>query len=149
MIHSHKTTLLHIAFFVVTLHAIFLASQDVVLERTEPGDGSVPCPGQKVEYNCQILVGSAGLSWNIPNTEMDLRFTAASANGTVRTSEDGNFIATLNSRTGQDPDFMFDSTLMIQQVMNFSTNLTCSAGMGSSISSTTMVVVSGKFCTCL
>ena len=105
----------------------------------------MPCPGQKVEYNCQILVISGELSWDIPNTAMDLRFTGGSPNGTVRSSADGNFVAILNSRTGQDPDFMFDSTLMIQQVTNFSTNVTCSAGTGSSISNTTMVVVSGKF----
>ena len=118
------------------------ASQDIVLERTQPVDG-VPCAGQTVIYNCRV-VGSGEQRWSLPNGEsQDLRFTAASSNGTVRPSVDGNFIATLTSRTGIDPDFIFDSTLMIKEAMNYSMTLTCTASGG--VSDTTMIVVSGEF----
>ena len=76
---------------------------------------------------------------------MNLRFGGGSANGTERTSVDGNFIATLTSRTGQDPNFMFDSTIEIREVMNYSMNLTCNAAIGGGVvTRTTMIVVSGK-----
>ena len=95
-------------------------------------------------YNCQILVGSVGLTWYLPNGDSDvLRFTGGSQNGAVRTSADGNFIATLTSRSGQDPDFMFDSTLMIREVMNYSMNLTCTTAFGG-VTRTTTIVVSGR-----
>ena len=123
-----------------SLHA---ASQDIVLERTQPVDG-VPCVGQTVIYNCRVLIGSGEQRWSLPNGEsQDLRFTGASSNGTVRPSQDGNFIATLTSRTGMDPDFIFYSTLMIKEAMNYSMNLTCTARGG--VSGTTMIVVSGEF----
>ena len=76
---------------------------------------------------------------------MDLIFTGGSPNGTVRTSEDGNIMATLTSRTGQDPNFMFDTTLMIREAMNYSMNLTCTAAIGGDdVTRTTKIVVSGK-----
>ena len=122
--------------------SLHTASQDAVLERTQPVDG-VPCAGQTVIYNCRV-VGSGEQRWSLPNGEsQDLRFTAGSPNGTVRPSVDGNFIATLTSRTGMDPDFIFDSTLMIKEAMNYSMNLTCTASGG--VSDTTMIVVSGEF----
>ena len=84
------------------------------------------------------------LEWSLPNGETQrLRYTGASQNGTERTSTNGNFIATLTSITGQDPNFMFDSTLMIREAMNYSMSLTCIPGSG--VSETTMIVVSGKF----
>ena len=97
-------------------------------------------------YNCQVLVGSDSLAWSLPNGEtQDLRFNVGSPNGAVRTSEDGNFIATLTSRTGQDLNVMFNSTLMIREVMNYSMNLTCTAAIGGgAVTRTTMIVVSGK-----
>ena len=113
------------------------------LERTQPVDG-VPCAGQTVIYNCRVLIGSGEQRWSLPNGEsQDLIFTGGSANGTVRLSMDGNIIATLTSRTGIDPDFIFDSTLMIKEAMNYSMNLTCTAtGV---FSDSTMIVVSGEF----
>ena len=131
-------------FFIII---ICTASQDnIVLERTEPDDDSIPCPGQTVVYNCQVLVGSDSLAWSLPNGQtMDLRFNVGSPNGTERTSEDGNFIATLTSRTGQDLNVMFDSTLMIREAMNYSMNLTCTAAIGGGVvTRNTMIVVSGK-----
>ena len=93
-----------------------------------------------------MLVGSDSLAWSLPNGEtMDLRFNVGSPNGTERTSEDGNFIATLTSRTGQDLNVMFDSTLMIREVMNYSMNLSCTAAIGGgAVTRTTRIVVSGK-----
>ena len=93
-----------------------------------------------------MLVGSDSLAWSLPNGEtMDLRFGGGSPNGAVRNSTDGNFMATLTSRSGQDPNFMFDSTLMIREVMNYSMNLSCTAAIGGDdVTRTTMIVVSGK-----
>ena len=84
------------------------------------------------------------LEWSLPNGETGtLRFTGGSPNGAVRISTDGNIMATLTSITGQETNFMFDSTLMIREAMNYSMNLTCIPGNG--VSETTMIVVSGKF----
>ena len=95
-------------------------------------------------YNCRTLVGTGTLMWNLPNGETDgLIFTGGTPIGTNRTSEDGNFIATLISRTGVDINVMFVSILMIREAMNYTMNLTCIPGSGDP--GTTMIVVSGKF----
>ena len=43
------------------------AGQDIALVRTIPDVQQLPCPQQRVEFQCQIMVPSTGLTWTLPD----------------------------------------------------------------------------------
>ena len=65
------------------------AAQGIVLERIEPDPGQLPCPNQRVLYQCQMMVPSSGLTWTLPNVDGTLRFSIRSNEGDVRPTPDG------------------------------------------------------------
>ena len=122
-------------------------SQDVVLERTEP-DPAVqehPCPGQRVQYECRVLIPSFGLLWTLPNDET-LALTAASDIGVPVNSADNNYIAILTGRIS-DPDsasHFYNSSLLILETVNGST-LTCSGAIaGDPVEESATITLSGR-----
>ena len=122
-----------------------LVSEDVVLVRTEPSDQS-PCPDQTVEYECQIMTPTDNLQWTLP-TEETLSYNAAADTGSVETSTDGTYRATLTSIVG-DPNsnrFFFTSTLTITETTNGSV-LRCSGAVGGdSVEEDATIILSGKY----
>ena len=129
------------------------AAQDIVLERIEPDPGQLPCPNQRVMYQCQIMVSSSGLVWTLPNGDGTLMFSILSNEGAVRPTPpvDGVYIATLTSKTedgvpGTDL-FFFTSTLLIMETVN-ETSLTCSGGTGANpVEGSTDIILSGGYST--
>ena len=125
------------------------AAQDIVLERIEPDPGQLPCPNQRVMYQCHILVPSSVLTWTLPNGDGTLEFDILSNEGALRPSPpgDGVYTATLTSKTEDDDPgthrFFFTSTLLILETVNI-TNLTCSGGtIGSQVEETIYILLSG------
>ena len=100
-----------------------------ILERIEPDPAiqHTPCAGQRVLYECHILVPSTALIWTVPASEM-LIFSRERMNGDTRNSSDGNYIATLTDVMADGADTsLFMSTLLILETTNHSM-LTCSGG---------------------
>lgn len=106
---------------------ILSAAQDVTLVRTEPHLQQLPCPKQRIEFQCQILVPSSALTWTLP-TGVIVEFGVRRNVGDVRNSSDNVYIATLTAkREDNDPNtdrFFFASTLLVLEPVNGS-NLTC------------------------
>ena len=106
---------------------ILSAAQDITLLRTEPDPQQLPCPHQRIEFQCQTLVPSSALTWTLP-TGVELEFGVLKNVGDVRNSTDGVYSATLTEkREDDDPNterFFFTSTLKILEPVNGS-NLTC------------------------
>ena len=113
-------------------HAVFTsfilsAAQDVNLVRTEPDPQQLPCPHQRIEFQCQTLVPSSALTWTLP-TGVELEFGVLRNVGDVRNSSDNVYSATLTEKIEDDDTntdrFFFTSTLLLLQPVNRST-LTC------------------------
>ena len=129
------------------------AAQDIVLERIEPDHGQVPCPNQRLIYQCQILVPSSGLIWTLPNGDGTLQFDILSNEGDVRPSfpGDGVYTAILTNMTEDDDPgtnrFFFTSTLLILETVN-GTSLTCSGGtLANPVENSTDINLSGGYST--
>ena len=127
------------------------ATQDIVLERIEPDPGQLPCPSQRVLYQCQVLVQSSTLTWTLPNGDGTLEFDILSNEGDVRPTPpgDGVYTATLTNKTeDDDPDtnrFFFASTLLILETVN-DTSLTCSGGtVANPVENNTDIILSGGY----
>jgi hypothetical protein len=121
-----------LVFVVQHYHEVNAAAQEVVLVRTQPDPGQLPCPQQTVELLCQILTPSLGLTWTLPSGE-ELEFGPLRDIGDVRNSSDGMYSANLTGRMeDEDPDtdrFLFNSTLLALGTVNGSI-FTCSGGTG-------------------
>ena len=104
---------------------ILSAAQDITLVRTEPDPQQLPCPQQRMEFQCQILVPSSALTWTLPSGVI-MEFGVRRNVGDVRNSS--VYSATLTEKTeDDDPNtdrFFFTSTLLVLQPVNGS-NLTC------------------------
>ena len=125
------------------------AAQDIVLERIEPDHGQLPCPNQRVMYQCRVMVPSSGLTWTLPNDDGTLQFSIISNEGDVRPTPLGYelYIATLTSKTEDgDPGsdlFFFTSTLLILETVN-DTTVTCSGGTGANpVENSPDIILSG------
>ena len=117
--------------------------------RTGPDIQQLPCPGQSIEFQCQITTPTVGLTWTLPDGDT-LKFTGeTNVSAVVNSSNNNNsYSATLTSKTG-DPDsssrFFFTSTLLVVDPANGS-NLTCSGSTGTlTVENTTTVTISGKW----
>ena len=126
------------------------AAQDIVLERIEPDPGQLPCPNQRVMYQCQLLVPSSTLTWTLPNDDGTLEFSILSNVGDVRPIPpgDGVYTATLTNKTEDgDPGtdrFFFASTLLILETVNGT--LTCLGGTGANpVENSTDIILSGGY----
>ena len=119
------------------------AGQDIALVRTKPDVQQLPCPQQRVEFQCQIMVPSTGLTWTLPDGAT-LEFDGASAVGVVINSSDNAYSAALTGKTedGNIDSFFFNSTLLVLEPVNGS-NLTC--GADAVENATTTVVISGQW----
>jgi hypothetical protein len=135
--------------FVVTgfcLIIVSAAAQDVSVVRIEPDPlQQLPCPQQKIEFRCQILVPSFAMEWTLPTNET-LEFGHAENIGAVYVSSDDAYSATLTNRT-EDPNsanrFFFTSTLLVMEPVNGS-NLTCVAVSGGvPVKESTSIILSG------
>ena len=127
------------------------AVQDIVLERIEPDPGQLPCPNQRVMYQCRVLVPSSGLTWTLPNGDGTLEFSILSNVDDVRPTPpgDGVYTATLTSKTEDgDPGtdrFFFTSTLLILETVN-GTSLTCAGGtVVNPVENSTDIILSGGY----
>ena len=133
-------------------HDECVAAQDIVLERIEPDHGQLPCPNQRVMYQCRVMIPSLGLSWTLPNGDGTLQFSGLSNEGDVRPTPpgDGVYTATLTNMTedgvpGSDL-FFFTSTLLITETVN-GTSLICSGGtVANPVEDSTDIILSGEFC---
>ena len=128
---------------------IIIAAQNISLMRTEPDDlQQLPCPHQRQEFQCQILVTSFALQWTVPTGGSPLEFGAGSDIGDMENSTNNVYSATLTNRT-VDPNsssrFFFTSTLLVVQPVNRST-LTCVGLSGADpVENSTTIILSGKF----
>ena len=125
---------------------IYLLLFSVALVRTEPDPHKLPCPQERIEFQCQIQVFSYILAWTLPNGDL-LEFAGSSNIGDSVNSSDNIFTATLTNKK-DDPSnrlrFIFTSTLAIFQPTNGS-NLTCIGGSaGDPVDQTTTIILSGK-----
>ena len=95
-----------------------------MLQRTEPDPSSqqFPCPGQRVEYECRILISTISLTWILPSGETLREFTGVSSVGAVRNSSDEQYSATLTGKMeDDDPNsdyFFFNTTLLMLNPTN-------------------------------
>ena len=108
----------------------------------------LPCPQQKIEFRCQILVPSFVMQWTLPTGET-VEFGQAENIGAVYVSSDDAYSATLTDRT-EDPNnnnrFFFTSTLLVMEPVNGS-NLTCVAVSGAvPVKESTSIILSGRNC---
>ena len=125
------------------------AAQDIVLERIEPDHGQLPCPNQRVMYQCRVMIPSSRLTWTLPNNDGTQQFSILSNVDDVRPTPpgDGVYTATLINKTedgvpGSDL-FFFTSTLLILETVN-GTSLTCSGGTGANpVEGSTDIILSG------
>ena len=94
---------------------------------------SISRPGQRVEYECHILTPTAIFSWILPSGETLPDFTGGTSVGTVRSSSDDQYSATLTGKMEDDDpnsdNFFFNSTLAVPYTMNGS-NITCFGTVG-------------------
>ena len=116
------------------------AGQDINLVRTEPDPQQLPCPQQKIKFQCQITVPSISMAWSLPTGD-DLNFTGSANAGEVHNSSDNVYSATLTNKTDYDSRFLFTSTLLILEPANGS-NITCSGGTGAD--AVAAVIISGE-----
>ena len=121
-------------------------AQEVVLERTEPDPQQLPCPQQRLQYHCQIMVPSFGLIWTLP-TGVQLEFSIARVVGDVRNSSDDLYSATLTNKTEDDDTtsdrFFFSSSLLVLEPIN--STLTCTGGTGANpVENSTTITLSGE-----
>ena len=108
--------------------------------RTEPDPQQLPCPQQRIEFQCQVLTPSTTLTWTLP-TGVELEFGVLRNVGDVHNTSDNVYSATLTEKTeDDDPNtdrFFFTSTLLVLLAVNGS-NLTCKGedimGLGTTIS---------------
>ena len=115
--------------------------------RTEPDPQQLPCPHQRIEFQCQIMVPSISLTWSLPNGD-ELRFSFLRNVGDVRNSSDNVYSATLTGKTeDDDPNTdlsFFTSTLLILEPVNGST-LTCTGSSGTDlVYNSAVIIISGK-----
>ena len=115
--------------------------------RTEPDPQQLPCPHQRMEFQCQTLIPSSALTWTL-STGYTLVFLITRNVGDVRNSSDNVYSATLTAKTDDnDPNtdrFFFTSTLLILEPVNGST-LACTGGSGADpVDNTTTIIISGK-----
>ena len=105
----------------------------------------LPCPHQRIEFQCQTLVPSSALTWTLP-TGVELEFGALRNVGDVRNSSDNVYSTTLTEKTeDDDPNtdrFFFTSILLVLQPVNGS-NLTCEGDDIMNLD-TTIIFFSGK-----
>ena len=118
----------------------------VALVRTKPDPHKLPCPQERIEFQCKIQVFSYVLAWTLPNGDL-LEFAGSPNVGDTVNSSDNIFTATLTHKK-DDPSnrlqFIFTSTLAIFQPINGS-NLTCIGGSaGDPVEQTTTIILSGK-----
>ena len=96
--------------------------------RTEPEQ--LPCPQQRIEFQCETIVASTTLIWTLPTGDA-IEFGVLRTVGDVRNSSDNFYYATLTEKMeDEDPDtdrFFFTSTLLVLEHVNGS-NLTCTGG---------------------
>ena len=129
---------------------IFTAAEDIVIRRTEPDPNSqeLPCPHQRVQYECTTLRPVASLTWILPSGDVLNDFTGGSSSGAVRNTLNGQFIATLTSKVeDQDPEtdnFFFNATLLILNSTNGSTFECIANTRGRVIEETVTVTWSGE-----
>ena len=120
------------------------AGQGITLVRTEPDPQQLPCPQQRIEFLCQILVPSSVLTWTLPTGDQ-LQFSILRNIGDVRNSSDNVYSATLTGKTeDDDPNtdrFFFTSTLLILEPVNGST-LTCTGVNVADLVDT--IIINGK-----
>ncbi|CAI8015509.1 hypothetical protein GBAR_LOCUS9598 [Geodia barretti] len=132
---------------IVSVDAVAAATQDVSVVRIEPDPlQQLPCPQQKIEFRCQILVPSFVMQWTLPTGET-VEFGQAENIGAVYVSSDNTYSATLTDRTG-DPNsnnrFFFTSTLLVLVPVNGS-NLTCVGLSGAvAVKESTSIIISGN-----
>ena len=95
--------------------------------RTEPDDPQqLPCPHQRQEFQCQIMIPVLSQTWTIPNGDI-LQFGALRNVGDIRTSTDGNYRANLTHKMADSNDrFFFTSTLQVLDPVD-GLNLSCTA----------------------
>ena len=126
---------------------VFSDAQGITLVRIDPDSLQVPCPQQRMEFQCQIMVSSTALTWTLPDGSF-LEFDRVSDFGIAINSSDDIYSAILTSRTDDnDPStstrFFFTSTLVVMQPMNRST-LTCAGGSGADpVEESTSIILSG------
>ena len=96
--------------------------------RTEPEQ--LPCPQQRIEFQCETIVASTTLIWTLPTGDT-IEFGVLKDVGDVRNSSGNVYYATLTEKIeDEDPDndrFFFTSTLLVLEHVNGST-LTCNGG---------------------
>ena len=130
------TWLPDIGIYITTIHPMFpkkfinifaIAGQDISLVRTEPDDPQqLPCPHQRQEFQCQIMIPVLSLAWTLPNGDI-LGFGALRSVGDIRISTDGNYRANLTHMMADSEDrFFFTSTLLVMDPVDV-LNLTCTA----------------------
>ena len=125
---------------------VYLFLYSVALVRTAPDPQKLPCPQDRIEFQCQIQVFSYIMAWSLPNSDF-LQFDGSSNVGDTVTSSDYMFTATLTNKKG-DPSnrfrFIFTSILTIFQPTNGS-NLTCIGdSAGDPVDQTTTIILSGR-----
>ena len=96
--------------------------------RTEPDDPQqLPCPHQRQEFKCQIMIPVLSLAWFLPNGDI-LEFGALRSVGDTRNSSDGNYTATLTHKIEDGVQvparYLYTSTLLVLKSENGS-NVTC------------------------
>ena len=107
---------------------LYIAAQDISLVRTEPEQ--LPCPQQRIEFQCETIVASQTLIWTLPTSDT-IEFGVPRPVGEVLNSSDNVYSATLTNKIeDEDPNtdrFFFTSTLLVLEPVNGS-NLTCTGG---------------------
>ena len=109
------------------MQSIFIAGQDISLVRTEPDDPrQLPCPHQRQEFQCQIMIPVLSLAWTLPNGD-HLLFGALRSVGDIQISTDGNYRANLTYMMADSNEkFFYTSTLQVLVPVN-GQNLSCTA----------------------
>ena len=123
-----------------------LATQDgITLARIHPNPDQLPCPQERTELQCDIMVPSTALTWILPDNSF-LEFDRVSTFGVLKNSTNDAYGAILTDRTDDnDPAtttrFFFFSTLVIFASENGS-NITCQDSTGTM--NTTTIIRSSK-----
>ncbi|CAI8031893.1 hypothetical protein GBAR_LOCUS18060 [Geodia barretti] len=129
---------------VIAALCLLSAAQDISLVRTEPEQ--LPCPQQRIEFQCETIVASQTLIWTLPTSDT-IEFGVLRTVGDVRNSSDNVYSATLTNKIeDEDPNtdrFFFTSTLLVLEPANRS-NLTCTGGTAAaSVKMSTTITQSG------
>ena len=129
----------------------YTVAENISLVRTEPDDPQqLPCPHQRQEFQCQIMLPVLSLAWTLPNGAI-LEFGPLRDVGDIRNSSDGNYLANLTYKmrdSAQDSDrFLYTSTLLVFEPANGS-YLTCGELDGSlQLIQSLTTSISGMSCT--